>query len=110
MYSDPTVVNRFWRRVVKSEGCWEWTGGHTSFGHGVIRIGGKYGPLIYVHRLSYELAYGDVGAGLVVAHHCDNPPCVRPDHLFACTQAENLADMRRKGRGSKPPLRWATRA
>lgn len=55
------------------------------------------------HRASWEIHNGPIPDGLEVCHHCDNPPCVRPDHLFVGTQADNMADMRAKGRGFIPP-------
>lgn len=50
------------------------------------------------HRQAYEYAFGPIPDGLVIAHRCDNPPCVRPDHLWLTTQAGNLEDMRQKSR------------
>jgi hypothetical protein len=58
--------------------------------------------VLKAHRLSYELGYGDLPAGLDVCHHCDNPACVRPSHLFKGTRADNMADRYRKGRYGKP--------
>jgi HNH endonuclease len=90
-------MERFWSRVDQSSetGCWEWRGTKRKDGYGVLMVGGA---LIRAHRLSWELANGPIPKGLSVLHRCDNPPCVRPDHLFVGTQRDNLADMTAKGR------------
>lgn len=74
--------------------CWEWQG-HREKGYGILMV---YGRRLYAHRISYFLTHGDIPAGLVVMHSCDNPPCANPAHLSVGTQGDNLRDMASKGR------------
>ena len=96
----PTIEQRFWARVQKSGGCWEWTGPKgNQYGHCRMAVrDGKRSRGVQVHRISYELNVGPIPAGLCVCHHCDNPRCVRPDHLFLGTPLDNARDMIAKGR------------
>lgn len=93
---------RFWMKVDKTGdgGCWLWTGTRPSFGHGQIRVGER---AIYAHRLAWEWANGPLPDDQCVLHRCDVPACVNPAHLFIGSRADNMRDMWRKGRGSKPP-------
>lgn len=85
----------------KTEGCWLWIGYlRNTMGHGGISV---HDHPEWVHRLVYAISRGVIPDGACVCHRCDVPNCVNPDHLFLGTQPDNLADMRRKRRGSKPP-------
>jgi hypothetical protein len=95
------VAMRFWPRVAFGDGCWEWQGSRVSNGYGHINgIGNGY-----AHRAAWELTYGPIPDGLQVLHRCDNPPCVRLDHLFIGTTLDNMRDRDAKGRGRGGPNR-----
>lgn len=85
----------FWPRVQISDGCWEWQGSRSGYGYGTMKIAGA---VVYAHRFSWELHFGLIPPRMFVCHHCDNPPCVRPDHLFVGTATDNARDRNAKGR------------
>lgn len=96
------LLGRIWeqvRKVGNPRACWLWTG-YLKNGYGVISA---YDHPLYVHRVVFVVFRGQVPAGMEICHRCDVKTCVRPKHLFAGTQADNMADMRAKGRGSAPP-------
>ena len=90
---DPQVTPAaFWQHVDRAGSCWIWRGPRHRQGYG--RAGRNV-----AHRIAFELAHGPFDRRLKVCHHCDNPPCVNPAHLFLGTQRDNVQDMVRKGRG-----------
>ena len=77
--------------------CWEWPGANNGKGYGSVPVGGR---LFLVHRVSYRVHRGEIGDRLV-CHNWDNRKCIDPAHLFLGTAADNVHDMRRKGREPK---------
>lgn len=96
----PSALDRFWTHVEKTDACWLWTGDHTKRGYGRIGVCRRR---IYAHRFSWEIHFGELPSALEICHICDNIRCVRPDHLFLGTHADNMADMRKKGRAKHGP-------
>lgn len=94
--SDP--VRMLAERVLVGDQCWEWRGYRNAAGYGVARVGDVAGQLMLAHRLSWSALVGPIVDGMHVLHQCDNPGCVRPDHLFLGTNADNIADRVSKGR------------
>jgi hypothetical protein len=89
-FNGPIPLHRPWLGP-----CEQWRGKTNKFGRGVATYQGQEW---YVYRLSYLLRVGPIPAGLWVLHDCDNPLCVRPDHLFLGRQRHNQQDMIAKGR------------
>jgi hypothetical protein len=100
---DESVIARFWSRVDKATGdqCWEWRGARNERGYGVA-WNGKRTRL--AHRMAWEIAYHREPSDCV-CHRCDNPACCNLAHLFEGSRADNLADMRAKGRAAPMPRR-----
>jgi len=98
------VEIRFWRHVVKTPECWIWTGHTNRRGYGKITT--VKNSSIRVNRLSWMIHYGPIPDGMWVLHHCDNPHCVRPDHLFLGTSTDNMRDASLKGRISRGERRY----
>ncbi len=95
MFSASSFAKRFWGKVLRTGDCWLWVGARNPKDYGKL---GLYGKTLASHRVSYELSFGPIPDGLAVLHKCDNPPCVRPDHLFLGTLKDNSQDCLAKGR------------
>ncbi len=93
-----TPIDRFWAKVHKGSDCWNWIGA-TNGRYGDLWLGRK---LVRAHRFAYELLIGPIPSGLWVLHRCDNGLCVKPEHLFVGTNADNQRD----AVGKKRTIHW----
>lgn len=96
-----SVEVRFWAKVGEpnERGCREWIGARDKNGYG--RFTPHFGQKQEAaHSFAYQLTVGPIPAGLWVLHHCDNPPCVEPSHLYAGTAVDNARDRKVRGRGA----------
>lgn len=88
--------DRFWEKVKTGHGCWEWQGATTGPGaHGRTVMDGQ---MIMAHRASWIMHNGPIPDGRLVLHLCDNPPCVRPTHLYLGDFKDNARDAVTRGR------------
>lgn len=94
-------IDSFLKNIAKGlseDDCWAWQGWKTRAGYGQFTVTKKR---YYAHRFAYEHYYSVEPGKLFVCHHCDNPECCNPKHLFLGTYQDNHNDMTRKGRRAK---------
>jgi hypothetical protein len=101
----PNLIESLRFRLAKysvevASGCREWT--RCARPYGELNIGRHCA--VVAHRAAWLLAHGDIPAGMVVAHKCDNPRCINVEHLYVGTQLQNVADTIARGRARKPRL------
>lgn len=97
MFTDRAIA-RFWSNVLMPTdpaGCWLWQRARHERGYGLVTIAGA---MRRANRVAWEIANErPVPTGLWVLHRCNNPPCVRPDHLYVGTAQDNADDRTRAG-------------
>lgn len=99
----PSFLERFWAKVEKKspDECWEWKGSCIKGGYSQISLPNQRKKVL-TSRVAYTIQHGAFDNALFICHHCDNPKCVNPNHLFAGTQRENIQDASKKGRLFNP--------
>jgi hypothetical protein len=92
-----STKERFYSKfnVNEDNGCWEWIANKLPKGYGRFK---ENDTSKVAHRVSYEMHIGHIKEGMIICHHCDNPPCVNPFHLFMGTHKDNVIDKKSKGR------------
>lgn len=95
------IIDTYEARVIRrgEDECWGWAGGKHVFGYGVMRIWiDGQNPNFAAHRVSYEIAHGQIPSGMLVRHKCHNPECSNPKHLELGTYHDNMQDSSVAGR------------
>jgi hypothetical protein len=95
--NDPLVLLERYRRVTRDD-CWEWTRWLDANGYGRVNVNRRKW---LVHRLAWTVYQGEITPGKFLCHHCDNPACFNPAHLYEGTALDNSHDMWRR----RPPQR-----
>ena len=99
MLKDQQRIERLSEKVTES-GCWIWNGAVTAAGYGLAKSNYR-NKTASAHRIAYEAFIGEIPDGMIIAHACDNPLCVNPNHLWLATHKENSQDMVGKQRSAK---------
>ena len=101
-------IARFWGNVeINGNNCWLWTksGDKNGYGKMVINRRRQNEQALKAHRISWYIHNGPIPNGLLICHHCDNPPCCNPEHLFLASHAGNAQDMWDKNRHPRPDMK-----
>lgn len=104
-----SITDRFFKKTAVCGECLEWVSFKAPSGYGHFMV---WGAPWRAHRVAWIIANGPIPQGMHVLHTCDNPACVKVEHLFLGTHAQNMDDMAKKGRacrrvGPRPPFRVA---
>lgn len=94
-YTVEQATAALWSKVDKNPTCWLWTGAKDRYGYGLMTWRGK---VRLVHRVVWELGFGEIGHGFSIMHTCDQPGCVNPNHMKLGTHQQNMLDCAAKRR------------
>lgn len=96
----PKQIERFWKKVEKGDGCWNWKGHKRASGYGWFYCKSPFhkDPRYLSHRVAYTVSKGPIEPGKFILHSCDNPSCCNPDHLRSGTNDDNVRDRLQRNR------------
>jgi hypothetical protein len=97
-----TTEELFWRKVEKTDSCWEWTAAKCNGGYGLFGVKRR---MTGAHRYSYELHHGPIDPGMFIDHMCHNRGCVNPGHLRQVTPKQNQENRHGAQRGNSSGVR-----
>jgi hypothetical protein len=101
------AFGRFWEKVRKTNGCWEWTGAKNKKGYGVFS--NKPAGNVFAHRVAWEIYHGKIPAGMCLLHSCNNSSCVKPGHLRVGTKQDNNEQAKVQARMPRNGKHWNCR-
>lgn len=89
-------MERFWNKITKRgpNECWEWNAGLSKNGRPLFWYEGR---MVIAYRFVFALMGTPIPDRLLACHHCDNPRCCNPAHIFIGTKRDNLMDYLDKG-------------
>jgi len=98
-------MKRFWEKVEKTDGCWEWRATINTWGYGQFWA---HGRITGAHRFSWQLVHGPIEKGMDLDHVCHNKSCVNPSHLRVATRKQNSENERGPQSNSKSGILGVT--
>jgi hypothetical protein len=99
--ADANLAERFYSYVERTDACWLWRGPTDRDGYGIITYHNRASR---APRIAYIIAHGSIPDGAAICHTCDNPLCVRPDHLYAGSLSDNRRDAQQRNRWARKNL------
>lgn len=98
--TEQEIIEDFWARVDRKSPaeCWEWQGGKNGHGKDSYGVFWARGTRYKAHRFTFEVSCRKLMRGELACHHCDNPSCCNPSHIYAGTHRDNARDCIERGR------------
>lgn len=105
---ETALFQRLKNKTITRNGCWEWQGAKKKFGYGRTIVGSRRNKSrkgMSAHRAMWTAVHGKIPQSKWILHHCDNPACINPEHLYLGTRTENTRDRELRRRNKVPRLK-----